>query len=113
MESVRENIEQIVSGIGDVAETKLELLKLRTAGKASEMISSVVAFLALVLITGITLIIISIGAAYWIGNQFNNTSYGFFIVGGFYILLFLFILLLRKNLISKPFYSFLINKMLK
>ncbi|HET8735670.1 MAG TPA: hypothetical protein VFM69_03630 [Pricia sp.] len=49
----------------------------------------------------LALLFLSIGAAFWIGSELDNTAHGFFIVGGFYVLLGLMIYLLRHSL-RKP-----------
>jgi hypothetical protein len=54
---------------------------------------------------------VSLGFSFLIGNQLGSISYGFFIVGGFYIFLFLVISLFGKRMLERPVLSFL-NKIL-
>ncbi|HEY6062089.1 MAG TPA: phage holin family protein, partial [Chitinophagaceae bacterium] len=84
MQSTIRHIEDFVSKAGDLAETKVELWKLRAAGKISETISSLFSVIAIAVLTCVAITIISFGIAFWIGSEMGNVSYGFFIVGGFY-----------------------------
>jgi len=113
MQSTIEHIESIVSKAGDLAETKVELWKLKAAGKLSETVSSIISKVAVVLLAGVAVLILSLGVAYWIGVELENVYYGFFIVGGFYAVAGLFVYLFRKNLIKKPISDLIIDKIIK
>jgi hypothetical protein len=54
---------------------------------------------------------VSLGFAFLIGNQLGSVSYGFFIMGGFYVFLLIIISLFGKKMLEKPVFSFL-NKIL-
>ncbi|MEO7922831.1 MAG: hypothetical protein ABIR30_04080 [Chitinophagaceae bacterium] len=110
MESTLEQIESVISKAAKFAETKAELWKLKAAGKISETVSSLISKIAIVILAGLALIILSLGAAYWIGTRLNNLYYGFFIVGGFYALAGLFVFIFRKSLIKKPLTNLIIDK---
>jgi hypothetical protein len=113
MQSTIEHIESIVTKAGDLAETKAELWKLRAVGKISETVSSILSKIAIVVFIGTAMVILSLGAAFWIGQEMGNLYYGFFIVGGFYILAGLFVYAFRKNLIKKPISNLIIDKIIK
>ena len=113
MQSTFEHIESIVSRAGDLAETKVELWKLKAAGKISETVSSLISKIAIVILMGVALIILSLGAAYWIGVELQNIYYGFFIVGGFYAFAGLLVYLFRKTLIKKPLSNLIVDKIIK
>lgn len=53
------------------------------------------------------LFFISLGLAFLIGNNLGSVSYGFFIVGGAYIILLIIIHLIGKKLLEKPILKFL------
>lgn len=110
MESTVEQIESVISKATSFAETKAELWKLKAAGKVSETVSSLISKIAIVILAGLALIILSLGVAYWIGTRLNNLYYGFFIVGGFYALAGLFVYAFRKTLIKKPLSNLIIEK---
>ena len=113
MQSTIDHIENLISKAGDVAETKVELWKLRAAGKISETVSSLISVIAIVTLTVTALTIVSIGIAFWIGSEMGKTSYGFFIVGGFYALVGLLVFLFRRQWIKKPLSNLIIDKIIK
>ncbi|MFT3682454.1 MAG: phage holin family protein [Ferruginibacter sp.] len=113
MQTAIENIEKLVASAGEVAETKLELLKLRAAGKVSASLSGLVALMMIMIFSGAALTIISFGFAYLIGNALGDLSYGFFIVGGFYALVGLLVFFNRKKWVQDPLSNFFIDKIIK
>lgn len=113
MYSTIDNIEKLVASVSDVAETKIELIKLRAAGKISASLSSLVTMIMVLVFSGAALTIVSFGFAYFIGSKLNNLSYGFFIVGGFYALAGLLVFLNRKKWLQEPLSNLFINKLIK
>jgi hypothetical protein len=113
MYSTIDNIEKLVASVSDVAETKIELIKLRAAGKISASLSSLVTMMMVLVFSGAALTIVSFGFAYFIGSKLNNLSYGFFIVGGFYALAGLLVFLNRKKWLQEPLSNLFINKLIK
>ena len=111
MQSPIDHIEDIVSKAGDLAETKVELWKLKTASKISETISSIISVVAIALLVVAAITILSIGLALWIGSELGNSSYGFFIVGGFYILAGFLVYFFRKEWIKNPLSHLVIDKL--
>jgi hypothetical protein len=113
MESTIDQLENLVNKAGDLVETKVELWKLKAAGKVAEAVTSVISKIAMVVLMGVALIILSLGVAYWIGSELHNIYYGFFIVGGFYVLAGLLILAFRNVLIKKPLSNIIIDRLIK
>jgi Putative Actinobacterial Holin-X, holin superfamily III len=113
MQSTIKHLEAIVTKAGEVAETKVELWKMKATGKISEMVSSIISKFAIVLLALVALTILSFGLAYWIGAQLGNVYYGFFIMGGFYVLAGLFVFIFRKSWIQEPISDLIIHKIIK
>ena len=113
MYSTIDNIEKLAASVTDVAETKLELLKLRAAGRISASLSSLVAIIMVLVFGGAGLTIISFGLAYWIGGLLGNLSAGFFIVGSFYALVGLLVYINRKKWVQLPLSNLFIDKIIK
>lgn len=113
MQSTIKHIEDFVSKAGDVAETKIELWKLRAAGKISETVSSLISVIAIAIITCAAITIVSFGIAFWIGSEMGNISYGFFLVGGFYAIVGLLVYVFRKQWIKSPLSNLIIEKIIK
>lgn len=113
MQSAISSIETLISKAGELAETKAEIFKLKAAGKISETLSALIALVAIVLCIATALLILSAGAAIWIGNALGTTSYGFFIMGGFYLFAGLLVWLFRKSWIKGPISNLIIHKLAK
>ena len=112
MSSTLNQIETLIAKASDLAETKAEVWKLKTVNKVSETVASVISKITIVVLLGLALIIFSLGAAYWIGSELGNYYYGFFIVGGFYLLLGVLIHVFRRTLIKKPIANIIIDRII-
>jgi hypothetical protein len=97
----------------DYSKTTIKLFKLNAIDKSADVASSLVARLAVIMTVVLSVVIISIGAAFWLGNLLNDTSYGFFIVGGFYLFMAILLQLFRKQLLKYPVSNSIIKKLLK
>jgi hypothetical protein len=113
MQSTIKHIEELVSRTEELAETKVELWKLRAAGKISETASSLISVIAIVIIIGVAITILSFGLAFWIGAETGHLSYGFLVVGGFYAFAGLLLYVFRKKWIKTPLSNLIIDKIIK
>lgn len=113
MQSTAENLESVIAKATEFAETKIELWKLKTADKLSQTVSSLLSKIAIIILAGISLLILSLGAAFWIGDAMDNLYYGFFIVGGVYALAGLLVYIFRASLIKRPISNLIIDKIVK
>lgn len=113
MQSTIQHIESIISKAGDLAETKVELFKLKATSNVSEAVSSIVSKLAIIMIACLTLLLLSFAAAFWLGSVVDSTALGFLIVGGFYALTGIIIYSMRSTLIKKPISELIIDKLSK
>lgn len=111
--STLDQIESLFTKAGDLAETKAELWKLKTVNKVSETVASIISKIAIVALLALAVIIISLGLAYWIGYMLKNVYYGFFIVGGFYVLLGILIHVFRRQIIKRPISNIIIDRLIK
>lgn len=94
--------ENLFSKTTGYLETRVELLKLKAIGKASDMASSFVSSLVVVLIAAMMIVLLNIGVALWLGSILGAMYLGFFAVTGFYLLLLLIFYLTRKQLLKTP-----------
>jgi hypothetical protein len=113
MQSAVDQIESIVTKAGELLETKSEIIKLKAVGKISETVSSVLTIISIVMLAGVSFIIISFGIAYWIGKELGNVHYGFFIIGGFYIITGFILFFAKEKLIKGPLRDIIIDKIAK
>jgi hypothetical protein len=112
MESETNSFEALFGRAGDYFETRLELIRLKSVDKSAGVVSSFASRLTVGLIILIAVIIISIGVSLWVGEYFGNAYYGFFIVGGVYLLIGFIVFLLRKLLLKNPVEDLFIDKVL-
>ena len=95
---------------GNYLETRLDLLKLQAIDKSSDVTSSLVSRIAILLILLLAIFIANIGLAIWIGELIGKVYLGFFIVAAFYALLAWLIHIFRKSWIKDPITNILIKK---
>ncbi|WP_310560821.1 hypothetical protein [Flavobacterium sp.] len=93
--------------------TTLKLLELNAIDKSADVISYLVSRLAVITTVVLSIIIINIGLALWIGKLLGESFYGFFIIGGFYVILAIFLNLYREQLVKYPVSNSIIKQMLK
>lgn len=110
MESAAAQLQSLVNTASELAETRLDIWKLKAADKVSSVTSSLIGLIAFVSLIAVSGILFSIGAAILIGHTMGNAAYGFFIIGGFYVLCGLLIFLFRKKWIGEPVRNLIISK---
>lgn len=113
MENKTNAFEGLFSKTTEYLETRVELMRLKAAGKTSELISSLVSRIVIVCITSMVIILISIGFAIWLGTVLNKMYLGFFGVGIFYMLVMLVLFLGRNQLMKTPLKDSMIKSLLK
>ncbi|QIE59892.1 hypothetical protein G5B37_10040 [Rasiella rasia] len=91
--------------VQDYIKSTAEYYKLRLFKNAMKFATSLINMLVLGGIFMMFLIFISFGVAMWLGKIFESMLTGFFIVGGFYLLIFLLILFFGKKHIDKSILS--------
>jgi hypothetical protein len=110
----KENVsDKWISRITDLFDSYRHLISIRVVEHTSLGMSlSIVGVLAIVMAVFV-LLFAGIGVALWLGDYFNSMRIGFFMVGGFYMLLFIALLLTSpgiwipriRNLIIKKIYE--------
>ena len=93
--------------------TTLKLLELNAIDKSADVISSLVSRLAVIMAVVLSILIINIGLALWIGKLLGDAFYGFFIIGGFYAILAILLQVFRDQWIKYPVNNSIIKQMMK
>lgn len=112
MESTAEQVKDIISKTGEVIETKVKLWKLKAIGKGSEVVSSLVSSIVVILSLTLAVVFLSIGLAIMIGQWLGETYYGFLIMAGIYGIAGLLFFSFRKTLIKGPVSDRFVNGIL-
>lgn len=101
MENRPSSIKDLFEEAEEYSRTSLELLKLKALDISSEFLSSCASQLVVVLILFLFILMLSIGAAFWAGELLGKTSYGFFIVSAFYVIVLLLLYLFLGKRIKR------------
>lgn len=95
------------------SKTTVKLLKLHAVDKTAEIVSSLFSILLVAMTVVLSIIIVSIGLALWIGKLLGDTYYGFFIIGGLYMLVAVILRTFREQLLKYPVSNSIIKQMMK
>ena len=113
MQDQPSDIEILLAETGEYIETKTELWKLKGVDSFSDLSSSIVSTLCIILIGIFFIFIISIGFSLLIGEWLGKYYYGFFIVGGLYGIAGLICYAFRNRWFKEPVSNLIIKKLLK
>ncbi|MDO6516150.1 hypothetical protein [Zobellia uliginosa] len=99
-EELKESISEAEASAKSYLDSSREFYKLKAFKLLMKGITGFAqaAFLSVALI--LALLFLSLGAAFWMGNQLEDTALGFLIVGGFYILLGILVFVFRRTLVK-------------
>jgi hypothetical protein len=81
------HIATLIERAEDYSKTTFELFKMQTIDKSADVVSSLVSRLAILMAVALSILIINIGIALWVGKLLGSAYYGFFVIGGFSALL--------------------------
>jgi hypothetical protein len=106
-------IEELIEKVEQYGKTTIELVKLKTLDKSSDVISNLISWLIVANFAVLFFLILNIGLALWIGELMGKSYYGFFVISGFYALLALVFGIFRKQLIKNPVNNSIIEQVLE
>jgi len=86
MEENGKLLDSLLETASDYGKTSLELVKLKTIEKTSDVISSLVPHSVVFILIALFLFFLNLGIALWLGDILGKAFYGFFVVAAFYIL---------------------------
>ena len=112
MESKPTDVENLFQKLKDYADVRVDLFKLKTINKVSGFVSSALTRMIMTGVFCIVFLCITIGLALWIGDCTGKSYYGFFIVGGAYLIIGLVLYSLRGKLIKGLISDKLIKEMI-
>jgi len=114
MEGMGALLESLLEKAELYAKTNIDILKLKAIDKLTDVISTIVAKLATIVVALIAIFLVNIAASLWIGELVGKSYLGFLIVAGFYILVALTMHFnkgsLLKTRVKKSIVSQLLNK---
>jgi integral membrane sensor domain MASE1 len=111
MEKAFGKIEEMVETLKEYVDTRIEIVKLKTAAKGSAIIANLVAAIIASVFILIFIIIVSIGLAVWLGAWLGNPWLGFLIVGVLHLLIAIIMWKIREKLIRIPVMNSIIKQL--
>lgn len=105
-------VEMLLEKLEQYGKTNLELYRLKAIDKSTDIFASITTRIVLVLIIALFFLLLTLGLCFYIGNLLGEVYYGFFVMSGFYFIVFLIFILIR-NKIEESFNNYLINQIFK
>lgn len=93
--------------------TEIELLKLKTLNKTSDVVSSLIPHAVVFVILVLFLLFFNLGLAFWLGEIIGNNFYGFFVIAAFYAIAGIFMHFFMQKRIKGKIYNYLVKQMFK
>jgi hypothetical protein len=109
MKELKHKAENLTDHVTEYIETYFALNVLKATDKAAGAASSSITGVLIGVFAFFFLLLVSIGLGYWLGQRMDNMLAGFAIVAGFYALLAILIIALRKSVLL-PFLKNIIIK---
>lgn len=113
MDNIATNIETLYQKAKEYTETSIDLLRLNAIDKTADVVSSLFARLALVMLVAMFTLFINIALSIFIGELLNEMYLGFLIVSGFYLILAVVAFYFNDKLLKIPITNLVIAKLLK
>jgi len=113
MEDNAKLIEKLLERVVEYGKTSSELLKLKALDKASDVFSSLALRSVAFILFASFMLFLNLGLAFWLGDITGKAYYGFFLVGGFYILTAIVISLFMRKWLIRITRDYIIKHLLK
>ncbi len=109
MKQIKILLEELIETCSTYIQARMRLTVLQLSEKTSKIASDFLTIIILVILFLFAFIMLNIGLAKWISHGLNNEWGGFFIIGGFYVLLGILLMVMKEKLIRIP----LLNAIIK
>jgi hypothetical protein len=109
--SIGNHFENLTQDTKDAIHHSIEYYKLDLLKKTALSLVTGGRFVLKIGILVLILFFVSLGLSFFIGNYLGSVSYGFFVMGGFYVIMYIIVSIFGKKLLEKPVFRFL-NKIL-
>ncbi|MDB5224287.1 MAG: hypothetical protein JWN83_2954 [Chitinophagaceae bacterium] len=112
MENQSSPVESLIDRVKSYVETRIDLLRLKAIDKSSSFLSLLISMIVVILVSFISIMMLSVGIALLIGDCLGKVYYGFFIVGGFYLITGLVLYSLREKWLKSPIANSMIKNLM-
>jgi hypothetical protein len=110
MEAIKDKTEDLISHTGEYLDTFFKVSLLKVTKKTTDIASAAISVMVTCILGLLVLFFSGIGAAIWLGQAINSTIGGFLIVSGFFVLLAVVLISLRKKIVFPFIRNLLIRK---
>ena len=110
--SIYDRFESLFIKTREYAETNIELNKLKAVDKTSDILSTFISKMIVLLVFIIFIFIVNIGIALLLGEYLGKTFYSFFVLAGFYLIAGFIFISMRKKWFKEPITNMIIQKFL-
>jgi uncharacterized membrane protein YqjE len=93
-------LDSIVDHISGYVESRVALVKMEIREEIAGILSRTLMIIVMMLIAFLLLLFFSAGIAWYLNTVFGDDFAGFFLVGGFYLLLLILMIAFRKSLLK-------------
>ena len=90
-------------------QTKLELTRITVFEKIARVVALLFSMILLTILLFFSILFVSLVGGFYLSRLFNSTYYGFAVVAGFYVVLFIVLSIFRRSLIEK----FIVNAVIR
>ena len=105
-------LEPLYEKVEAYTKTTLELMKLKTIDKTAQVTSTFVSRVIAILLFSLSIIILSIGVSFWLGDLLGKNYYGFICVALFYTLIGTILYFFMHESLKKSISNSIITQML-
>ena len=108
---IKDEFENLVDNTHDLVETAYKLALLETTEQITKVASTTILMSVMLLLINFLLLFLGLGVANWIGDALDDVKLGYFIVGGFYLLLIVLIVTLSKKVVVPYLRNTIVKKL--
>lgn len=108
--STRGHFEDLFDKAGDYVETRIRLYKLKAVDKVSDVASTIISKLIVAVAVLFFILMLNLGLAFLIGEALGKTYYGFFVMAGVYLLIWLLFSSQQDKWFKTPIVNSIIKK---
>ena len=97
-----DDINDLRKDLLEYIEVKLDLIRIHTAENLSRIFSNVATIAVIGFLLSLMILFLSFAAGFYFGSLLDSNELGFLCVAGFYVLLLIVFLALRKRIVEQP-----------
>ena len=112
-ENPAEAVEALFGKVEAFGRTTFELSKLKTLETTTEVVTTLIAKVSVVLVLSLFVLVFNIGLALVLGEALGKMYYGFFIIAGFYLLVGIVLHFFLHRWLKRPITHLIITQALK